>query len=79
MLMIGRLFLWTFLNRGKEGGKMNTKEAKIQMRQLRKQIKAKKVENDLLLLKLFVLLIFLSVIAAVYFGKIPLPELPDLF
>ena len=54
---------------------MNTKEAKLQMRQLKKQIKTKKKENDLLLLKLFVLMIFLAVIAAFRYGKIPIPHL----
>jgi len=51
---------------------MSTKDAKLQMRQLKKQIKATNEENDLILLKLFVLLIFLSVIAAMVHGKINL-------
>ena len=55
---------------------MNSKQAKVQLKQLKKQIKTKKVENDLLLLKLFVLLIIVSVVAGVYFGKIPIPQLP---
>ncbi|MBN2589936.1 MAG: hypothetical protein JXA96_08730 [Sedimentisphaerales bacterium] len=58
---------------------MNTKQAKIQVKELKQQIKTKKIENDLLLLKLFVLLILVSVVAGVYFGKIPLPSLPNPF
>lgn len=57
------------------GGKMNTKEAKIQLRQLKKQIRTKKIENDLLLFKLFVLLIFLSIILAFMYGKIQIPDI----
>jgi hypothetical protein len=52
---------------------MNTKEAKLQVRQLKKQIKSTNSENDLLLLKLFVLMIFLAVVAGVMYGKIPIP------
>lgn len=54
---------------------MNTKEAKIQLRQLKKQIRTKKIENDLLLFKLFVLLIFLSIILAFMYGKIQIPDI----
>ncbi|MBN1972076.1 MAG: hypothetical protein JW787_00440 [Sedimentisphaerales bacterium] len=52
---------------------MSVKDAKLQVRQLKKQIKSTNSENDLLLLKLFVLMIFLAVIAAVMYGKINLP------
>lgn len=52
---------------------MSVKEAKLQVKQLKKQIKSTNKENDLLLLKLFVLMIFLAVIAAVMNGKITLP------
>ena len=54
---------------------MNSKEAKLQLSQLKKQIRSKKIENDLLLVKLFVLLIFLSIIAAVMYGKINIPDI----
>ncbi len=52
---------------------MSVKDTKLQVKQLKKQIKATNKENDLLLLKLFVLMIFLAVIAAVIHGKITLP------
>jgi len=58
---------------------MKTKQAKEQIKELKKKIRTKKIENDLLLLKLFVLLILVSVVAGVYFGKIPLPQLPNPF
>ncbi len=54
---------------------MNSKEAKLQLRQLKKQIRSKNIENDLLLFKLFVLLIFLAVIAAFMYGKIQIPDI----
>jgi hypothetical protein len=54
---------------------MSTKDARLQMRDLKKQIKSSNNENDLLLLKLFVLLIFLSIIAAVMYGKIDIPNI----
>jgi uncharacterized ion transporter superfamily protein YfcC len=57
----------------KKGDKMSVKDAKLQMKQLKKQIKSTNKENDLLLLKLFVLMIFLAVVAAVIHGKITLP------
>ena len=52
---------------------MSVKDAKLQMKQLKKQIKTTNKENDLLLLKLFVLMILLAVAAAVMHGKIVLP------
>ena len=52
---------------------MSVKEAKLQVKQLKKKIKSDNKENDLVLLKLFVLLIFLAIIAAVMYGKIDLP------
>ena len=52
---------------------MSVKEAKLQVRQLKKQIKSTNKENDLLLLKLFVLMVFLALIAAVMYGKIRIP------
>lgn len=58
---------------------MNTKQAKAQMKDLKREIRTKKLENDLLLFKLFVLLILVSVAAGVYFGKIPIPNLPNPF
>ena len=57
----------------KKGDKMSVKDAKLQVKQLKKQIKATNKENDLLLLKLFVLMVFLAVVAAVIHGKITLP------
>jgi hypothetical protein len=54
---------------------MSTKDARLQVRDLKKQIKSTNNENDLLLLKLFVLLIFLSIIAAVMYGKIDIPNI----
>jgi hypothetical protein len=54
---------------------MSTKDARLQVRDLKKQIKSANNENDLLLLKLFVLLIFLSIIAAVMYGKIDIPNI----
>ena len=64
-------FLFSAPNR--KGDKMSVKDAKLQMKQLKKQIKSTNKENDLLLLKLFVLMIFLAVVAAVMHGKITLP------
>lgn len=58
---------------------MKTKQAKVQIKELKKEIRTKRLENDLLLLKLFVLLILVSVVAGIYFGKIPLPQLPNPF
>ena len=52
---------------------MSTKDARLQIRELKKQVRAANKEKDLLLLKLFVLLIFLAVIAAVVNGKINIP------
>ena len=52
---------------------MSTKDARLQIRELKKQVRADNKEKDLLILKLFVLLIFLSVIAAVVNGKIAIP------
>jgi hypothetical protein len=57
----------------KKGGKMSSRDAKLQMKELKKQIKSANNENDLLLLKLFVLLIFLAFIAGVMYGIIEIP------
>ncbi len=54
---------------------MNSREAKLQLKQLKQQVRSKKIQNDLLLFKLFVLLIFLAVIAAAMYGKIHIPNI----
>ncbi|MEJ2647648.1 MAG: hypothetical protein P8016_04465 [Sedimentisphaerales bacterium] len=52
---------------------MSSRDAKLQMKELKKQIKSSNNENDLMLLKLFVLLIFLALIAGVMYGVIDIP------
>ena len=60
-------------NLNEKGVTMSAKATKLKLRELKKQMKAAKNERDLLLLKLFVLLVFVAVIAAVANGKIHLP------
>lgn len=50
---------------------MNSQRAKYQINELKRQIRETNKANDLLLLKLFVLMIFLAIIAAAIYGKIP--------
>ena len=52
---------------------MSTRVTKQKLREMKKQLKASNNERDALLLKLFVLLIFIVAIAAVVNGKIHVP------
>ena len=52
---------------------MSTKVSKQKLREMKKQLKAANNERDALLLKLFVLLIFVAAIAVVMTGKIHIP------
>ena len=52
---------------------MSTRVTKQKLREMKKQLKASNNERDALLLKLFVLLIFIVAIAAVVNGKIHIP------
>lgn len=52
---------------------MSSKVTKQKLREMKKQLKAANNERDALLLKLFVLLIFVATIAAVAYGKIHIP------
>ncbi|MFC1781445.1 hypothetical protein ACFLZ8_04220 [Planctomycetota bacterium] len=51
---------------------MNTQRTKYHLNELKRQIRETNKANDLLLLKLFVLMIFLAVMAAMINGKIQL-------
>ncbi len=52
---------------------MSTRVTKQKLREMKKQLKAANNERDALLLKLFVLLIFVAAIAAVMYGKVHIP------
>ena len=52
---------------------MGAKVTKQKLKEMKKQLKAANNKRDALLLKLFVLLIFVAAIAAVVNGKIHIP------
>ena len=58
--------------KGKRLHKMSRQETKLQIKQLKQQLKATKQANDGRLVKLALLMVILAAIAAFFYGKITL-------
>jgi hypothetical protein len=61
-----------FCRKSKMGGNMNRGQTKKKIKQLKEQVKAHNKATDFGLLKLFLLMVILAVIAAIVHGRIQL-------